>query len=176
MRRAKSILTKGHLLMYTITTEKNDDIWSREVLHIQNNVTKTINAIMVYTSGNVRSFTSDGSTWRNHADTIAPLMSIWPAGRVVGKTSGGWALVNNANTIGTVSGILAREDYNTGHWGEMAAANAQEISTIDSNPEQTIIVKNQCTTTRKRDLSTFDKIDSTQDIELEIDWGSYSNT
>jgi hypothetical protein len=175
MRRAKRIVTKGHLLIFATTPEKNDDIWTRQIISDQNNI-QSMNATVVFTSGNVGTFTSNGSEWRKHLDALAPLMCVWPTGRTVGKTSGGWAMVNNANTVGTVTAIIPREDYNKGHWEEMSNANTQEASLIESNSEQSVVLDDQCTTDQKRDLITMDVIDETQDIELEIDWGSYSNT
>ncbi len=52
MRRAKRIVTKGHLLIFATTPEKNDDIWTRQIISDQNNI-QSMNATVVFTSGNV---------------------------------------------------------------------------------------------------------------------------
>ena len=55
MRRSKNIITKGHLLIYTETPEKNDEIWTRQILTDPNDI-KTLDSILVFSSGNVGYF------------------------------------------------------------------------------------------------------------------------
>lgn len=172
MRKAKFIATKDHFFMYVMTPDVNDEV----ILIDEDNLQTANNKQLVtfFSSGVSRRFTKDNSgDWQNQQDLSSPLMYARSSAGG-GKVPTG--LVNINNSKASCGWILAKENYNTGWYEELNTASDTEIETIENNPNQTVVISDQCQWTVKHDLDTFEVFEPevTNPIteeDLNIDWG-----
>ena len=133
---------------------------------------------MYWTSGTARVFINSASqgTWSKHADTIAPLGWVRSNHEETFEYTGGFGMANLHDANTSYTNIVSKEVYNSGAFEKFNNANTEELSTIDNNPNQTVVVAEQCNMGVKRDLDTFEvyhpAVEQTvTEEDLNIDWG-----
>ena len=174
MRKAKMIATKDHFFFYLTTPDKNDEIINITQDNIDPKDANT-NVLTFFSSGNNRRFYKDGNgNWQKHLDFVAPLMF---ARKAFGGGVTPMCFVNNDDSKSSLGQVIAREHYDTGCYADNNNASDGEKETMENNPNQTVVISEQCSVSEKRNLETCEIIipeavpNPITEEALNIDWG-----
>jgi hypothetical protein len=179
MRKVKCIVTKDHYIFAARVYEINDEINAPG--GVVSSGVKSSNTFIYLSSGNTYMFSTNTS--HGHVKTAEF------------DSPGGWVRPNhgsngmvNISPVGSVNSFdgnttltLVFTRYNNrsrdGALKEVVDENATEgeLSTIENNQTQTVVLEKQCVQKIKRDLNTFEKYKPTVENtvtteELNIDW------
>ena len=167
------IATKDHFFYYLTTPDKNDEIINITQDNIDPKDANT-NVLTFFSSGNNRRLYEDNSgNWQKHLDFVAPLMF---ARKAFGGGVTPMCFVNNEDSKSSLGQVIAREHYDTGFYANNNNASNGEKETIVNNPNQTVVVSDQCSISTKRNLETGEVYipevtNTVTEEELNIDWG-----
>ena len=177
MRRVKLIVTKDHFLYFVDASNINDEL----IFFNENDLKTDKQVITYYSSGNCRDgYKNNSDEWEHYVDWIAPIMharSSIAGGCSKDRKKKSVALINNIDSKTAFGQIIAKEHLTTGFYKTNNNANEEELSIIENNPNQTVVISEQCKVAIKRSLETFEEIvpeavpNPITEEELNIDWG-----
>ena len=173
MRKVKMIATKSHFFYYLTTPDKNDEVVSITQDNINPKDANTNVLTFVSSGSSRRLYKDDNDSWQKDADYFAPLMF---ARKAFGGGTTPSCVINNNNSKTAIGQVIAREHYDTGFYADNNNASDGEKETIDNNPNQTVVISEQCSVSIKRNLETGELYvpevtNNVTDEELDIDWG-----
>ena len=178
MRRRKFLVTKDHYILYSDADEIEDEvIFSGEHGFEASN---TVGIVSFYGTGVIKAI------WKNFSDEwdedftfTAPLLqpkeNMAAATGLNGKKKE-FVMINAVDSKSSIGQIVIKEAFNDhGIYAESNASNT-EISTIENNPNQTVVIYEQCIESIKRSLDTHERytpelINPVTDEEINIVWG-----
>ena len=169
MRRVKWIATKDHVVLSAKTYFANDEVHSTAARSGHN--LASANAILYWTSGNTRVFTSNTShnIWNVHADVQSSFGAVRPLCGSGEQYTNGFGMVNLNDSNSAYTAIIPKSLHNTGNWKEINAATKEEHEYIDEHPTQTVIIKDQCYVGTKRNPETFDIYNDEPENDISVD-------
>ena len=178
MRRRKFLVTKDHYILYSDADKIEDEIlFSGEHGFEASN---TVGIVSFYGTGVIKAiFKNFSDEWDEEFTFTAPLLqpkeNMAAATGLNGKKKE-FVMINAVDSKSSVGQLVIKEAFNAhGIYAESSASNT-EISTIENNPNQTVVIYEQCLESIKRSLDTHERYvpevtNNVTEEELNIDWG-----